>query len=62
VVDASEMVVRDVGGALNVPDGQGNPDGRATDIVDSLMQMDLPNVAMVRSIQEYASNATVWWY
>jgi hypothetical protein len=62
VVDANEMVDRDVRGALNALDGQGNPDWRATDIVDSLMQMDLPNVAMVRSIQEYASDATAWCY
>jgi hypothetical protein len=59
VDDASEMVDRDKRGALNSLNGQGNPDWRATDIVDSLMQIDLPNVAMVRSIQEYASDATV---
>jgi hypothetical protein len=59
VDDASEMVDRDERGALNALDGQGNPNWRAKDIVDSLMQMDLPNVAMVRSIQVYASDATV---
>jgi hypothetical protein len=62
VINASEIFDWDAREALNAPDGQGNPDWRATDIVDSLMQMDLPNVAMVRSIQEYASDATVWCY